>query len=78
MTCPCGNCKECNAEWTNRAPMGNVQFHETPHSHGDLRDQIAIAALQGIITKHGTYDEAAASKSAYAFADAMLIERDAA
>ncbi len=83
MTCTCGNCQSCNADWLSRAPVGNVKFATcqmmpTTYISTQLRDEIAIAALQGIIMKHGTYDEQQASKSAYAFADAMLAQRDAA
>lgn len=43
----------------------------------DLRDQFAMAALQGMISRdvHGTYTDNGLAKKAYAVADEMLEAR---
>ncbi len=77
MTCTCGNCPTCNKDWLDRVGIDprtvgpEIQCVE----HPTLRDQIAIAVLNGIVVKNGICDETFAAKSAYVFADAMMKAR---
>ena len=56
--------------------LENDWVHDSPYGHLHLRDFFAAFALAGLSHEHLTPSEAA--KTAYARADAMLTQREAA
>lgn len=55
--------------------MKDAHFYNPSHSHPELRDQFAMAALQGIVTSSNLAHSIAAD-CAYKYADAMMHRRD--
>lgn len=79
MICKCGVCKDCNPEeWMRerRESVGCV-IPAQGINGVTLRDQIAIAAMNAILSYPSTiFDKDAVAKMSYEYADEMMGVRE--